>query len=223
MSPRWDDTREVDKYLRERAVHAKKVLESGENLSRGLTCLLDLKEMGYENVNHARALLKERIPFRVDSCNKQAMCCGSCVRRCRSRCVQDTLHKLYMSAIHVYMGHVKYEDASLLSQMAFKELTNPHTTYETLLDIVNYGYTRGLNPEEDWRGSVEDSDILRYMYAPIPEIWYTKKGRIVKDCDPETGKYKFIEWPDSGLCPYCMPRYLYRRIDKRKPPQRKSY
>lgn len=218
---RWSDRTKLDDYLRGCSAKAREVKEKyadqPEKLVSGLTCLLDLKKLGYDNVDVARGVIQENIPFKFDTCMNLVSCCGFCVRRCKKRCVQDILHKLYMKAIPVYLGQTT---GDTIAREACKALLSPTVTYDTLNNIVNYAFTRAGSTTIDKMEDIDDTVSFRYNYAPQTLCTPDKLGRLHKEFNPETGEIYIIKWPESGLCPYCVPQITYTQKRGRKPKNR---
>lgn len=202
-------TESTQEYIKECV--RKATMEGGE-----LTNLLALKKLGYKDVYHARAMMMDEVPFKLKICRSGMACCGICTRRCDYRCVQDVIHKLYMKAACIYTGALAFEDADIASREAYKALTNPNTNYETLVDIVNSIYVKAggkLSEENRCNRDLSHDDLDRYMYeyAPIALARPNAAGAMLRERNPETGEVLLLEWPETGLCPFCIPRTTYIR------------
>lgn len=219
-------SKETDLYLRACSLHAKEehsipgILEKHpdeyqealrlEKLANGLTCLQTLQKSPVAksgNIGLIRSVIQDDIPFRVAGCSFMLSCCGMCSRKCDVRCVQDTLHKLYLKAFSVYAG---ISEGDVFARTACQVLMDPNINYATMLEVL---YSFSIH---DWNEEIEklkeednfDSENYKYDYAPRTEAVFTTSGRRQQKCNPETGEVLFTNWPDSGLCPYCLPRVL---------------
>lgn len=219
-------SKETDEYLKKCSLRAREVrsipgiLEKKSDeyqeslrlkkLSEGLTCLVTLKENPIAqcgNIGLIRSVIQDDVPFRISGCSFMLSCCGMCSRKCDVRCVQDTLHKMYFKAYPVYAG---ISSGDVLSKVAYQTLMDPNINYATMLEVL---YSFSIH---DWNEEIEkikeetnfDSENYKYDYAPRTEVTYDSLGRGRKMCNPETGEVLFNSWPDSGMCPYCLPRVL---------------
>lgn len=153
---------------------------------------------------HYRLLLQETVPCRVEPCPLNIMtCCGMCIRRCRSRCVMDTAQRAYL---YVYgYGQQEYS-AAILRQYLCQE-----PDYKALAESVKdfmitsdkYGAKKYLKDEPKWTQLRESSQ--RFNYAPANDISY----------DPDTNIYDQLYWPQSGLCPFCIPPIKQKKGKKK--------
>lgn len=149
------------------------------------------KELQGLNVYVAREIAEQKMPFKVKYCTKPNLCCGACTRhRCQFRCIQDLLNRYY---IHLYPYLSGFKDISKASFVdknlygIYMSKTSNHTQY-----------VRGL---EDIMTDESVND-----YTPYTEWELTKGGRYMRKIDPSTGIVSILNWPNSGLCPYCEPR-----------------
>lgn len=192
----WSD-REVDAYLRECASKAK---NTGE-----YTNLLSLKRLGYTDDITARLEIDIKRPFRL-STRKSCVssCCGICTKKCNRRCIQDCLHKLWIEAL----SNSKY------SEMAMQILTDEQTTKETIVDATNSIFAGEVHPRREGYEFRDDAtpNMLRFRYEPVTLYEeHPERPAHRRRFNPETGQVLYISWPNSGLCPFCMPRVLQSR------------
>lgn len=222
-NPRWYDyenskvSADTNNYIArcaERAIEVKKT-GSKDELFKGLTSLIVLKDHWAAktlDLGSARELMQKEIPFRVSECSYMLGCCGTCTRWCNKRCVQDIMQKLYMKAINIYVGNVEYRDAPLESRIAYDALMDPSGDYATLLSVINelfHTRTYSENRREDW-----NTEYAKYQYAPQTEFTVDSRGRKKAKVNPETGEVLMLRWPNSGLCPFCLPRTIYHKVQK---------
>jgi len=166
---------DLDEYIQE-------ALKEGWDLTRLPTDV---------DVYTARLALRELIPFRPLTCSYcPMMCCGMCGRPCKVRCVQDLLHKTK------FMNSLQLDDDKLDT---FKKLsTNPTITYTQLQQLFCNTYPSMHNKRRN--------NPFTLDYAPkYKGITRTSKGVQKRSFDPITGQAAIYEWPETGLCPYCLP------------------
>lgn len=219
-------TREVEKYIRECAKHALDVYTKAEEiedpierrsfLSGGLTSLATLKEYNFDDVLQARAHFYDLIPFKLKNCVYLFKCCGDCIQFCPHRCVQDVLHRYYLWCNNCYLGYDSPRDIQIMT----KKLMDPRVTYDDLLSMMydKISPVKNKRLAKDLKEEVYDENPYLLNYEPITTGHISPTGRFVKDYDPDTGLYNIIQWPDSGLCPYCSPDATMRL----KPGRRKA-
>lgn len=143
---------------------------------------------------HFKDLYPFRVPIETGStlgCPRRTnVCCGGCVRKCDSRCIQDMYTKLNMLYESEKLRTVK---PSYLMQLIQSTLTDPELTYKRLMDFFNDLQRGGL--------------LYELNYTPQTQIEYVSEtsGRAFKKVNKQTGDVAILYWPESGLCPYCVP------------------
>lgn len=214
----WDDankcvTDKVNKYIQECAIHARKIHQEAQAvtdpveryriLSQGLTGLHTLKEYDFGYAAEARVKFDGVVPFKIRYCANAFKCCGTCMQYCEYRCVQDVLHRFYLWCYGCYTE----KESSREIQIMTAKLMDPRVKFEELLDMMYSKISPVVNKRlaKDLREEVLDENPYVLNYEPIIPGHLSEKGKYVKEVDPDTGMYRVIQWPDSGLCPYCMP------------------
>lgn len=163
--------------------------------------LLSLNDMA--NAGNDLKTISSTIPFRGGPCPRTVRCCGMCTRQCQHRCVQDCLHRLYMWKKLVESTPPADRDKLPLSLRLIvtqKFESHAHLSWvvgevlarKTNAKLKEYMENASLRPEEN---------PYKVDYAPQVAIGADGK-RLV---DKSTGEIKYVEWPASGLCPYCLP------------------
>lgn len=156
------------------------------------------------NAGNSKADISEVVPFRGGPCTRSLRCCGACTRRCKRRCVQDCLHRLYMwnqlvastplEELHQLPLNIrlivnqKFESHEHLSWVVSEIISS--STNTTLKEYMKH---ESLRPEEN---------PYKLDYAPQIEVDPSTGRRI---CNPATGELRVAEWPQTGLCPHCLP------------------
>ena len=164
-------------------------------------------------------LITKQIPFRNYGCPRSTLtCCGSCSRKCDCRCPQDVLQRAYMKIApllyapnrdaladrlrnvplgvkYLYEEWVSPEPSYLRIQAQVTELIDPRQNKQLRM-IIEEEYNNSDTPE-------------RLDYAPTVEFEYNERTRTTKKkVDTETGVVSYLEYPLSGLCPFCLPSGL---------------
>lgn len=155
------------------------------------------------------------LQYRTLGCKRGMSCCCNCTTACDRRCLHDCFIRLWFWAQELKGLGVDFEPgARLLS------LTNPHfatqctlmticTSYRHLTRMVNGLITGRNNPAIRDLYQREGTNPGKMDYSQ--QLQLTADGKII--ADPVTGHLKIRAWPESGLCPYCLPR---RSVDNRK-------
>lgn len=154
---------------------------------------------------------KDLYPFRVPmakgstlGCPRRTnVCCGGCIRKCDSRCVQDMYTKLNM--LYETEARKSKDKPSYLMQLIQSTLSDPELTYKKLMDFFNDLQRGGL--------------VYELNYTPQTQIDYVSEtsGRAFKKVNKQTGDVAVMYWPESGLCPYCVPNVTAQARYARRP------
>ncbi len=190
------------------------------NLKESYSDLLEANK-GFWGIEDIREyfLITKQIPFRNYGCPRSTLtCCGSCSRKCDCRCPQDVLQRAYMKIApllyapnrealadrlrnvplgvkYLYEEWVSLEPSYLRIQAQITELIDPKQNKQ-LRKIIEEEYHNLDTPE-------------RLDYAPTVEYEYDEKtGKTRKVVNQDTGVVAYLEWPLSGLCPFCLPSGL---------------
>lgn len=170
--------------------------------------LMALQDMA--NAGNSLAEIEQVVPFRGGPCARTNRCCGDCVRQCYTRCVQDCLHRLWMwkkmveatpenersripLAVQLIVNQ-KFESHRHLSWCVGEILSR-----KTNMHLKEYMERAGLN---------DLTHPYRNDYAPSVQLDPTTGRRMV---NPNTGEIKLVKWPESGLCPHCLPNVTIDR------------
>jgi hypothetical protein len=170
----------------------------------GKWSLLDLQQM-YISGNSLQDIA-QIVPFRGGPCNRSIRCCGVCTRKCYHRCIQDCLHRIYMWKMSLdngvdlplaerYATTQKFENLAEMSWVVSEILSQSSNT-----KVRKYMQHENLRPEENPN---------KIDYAPSYAVDPNNGKRVV---DISTGELLIRKWPESGLCPYCLPNAT---IDRR--------
>lgn len=159
-------------------------------------------------------LLQQNIPFRQS--NKCSMfCCCACTNyKCMHRCPQDVLHRInlicvgFSSALQ-HSGSAPNSNTPqyLCRKYIFEEFTSEHPRYFVLYATLQ-DYLRSRNTKFGCTGERPDKLVYSPMFeTEIVTKSHNKEGEQIvrKVVDPKTGYAKILNWPLSGVCPFCLP------------------
>lgn len=155
------------------------------------------------------------LQYRTLGCKRGMSCCCNCTIACDRRCLHDCFVRLWFWAQELKGLGVDFEPGARLLP-----LTNPHFATQCTLMTVCTGYrhlTRMVNGLITGRNNPAIRDLYQREGINPGKMDYSQQLQLTADgkiiADPVTGHLKIRAWPESGLCPYCLPR---RSIDNRK-------
>lgn len=160
--------------------------------------LLEFREIA-ERCPTPQALdeLVESMPFRGGPCERHMRCCANCTRRCGHRCIQDCLNRLAMWQMTVEatpateLSRIPLA-VRLIVEQRFEDAEHMSWCVSEILSEANRRYPQGENPH-------------KLNYEPAAEIdVQTGRPSVVRD----SGELVLRKWPETGLCPYCLPEKL---------------
>lgn len=164
---------------------------------------------------------ESKVPFRWQGCIRNDMlCCGCCTRLCKNRCPQDVMCRAYLICGNILdapeeFRSQRYSEADLPAQMLYDELMSETPRYFAIVAMINeYGsplYNKQLERVILTEYAGVDSPS-KYDYAPQFEYEETSNG-LRKKVDPDSGEVYILDWPRSGMCPFCLPSGM---IDRRR-------
>lgn len=157
-------------------------------------------------------LLQQNIPFRQS--NKCTMfCCCACTNyKCMHRCPQDVLHRINLICAG-FSSALRYSNSNsnipqyLCRKYIFEEFTSEHPRYFVLYATLQ-DYLRIRNSKFGCTGERPDKLVYSPMFeTEIVTKSHNKEGEQIvrKVVDPKTGYAKILNWPRSGVCPFCLP------------------
>lgn len=143
----------------------------------------------------------EDIPFRGGECSYTRKCCGTCTRKCYRRCIQDCLHRLWIWNQMVQSTPAEERDRIPL---AIRLIVNQRfDNHRHLSWCVGEILNQSSNPAMKAYIKQTGERLGVNDYSPAVIIDPSTGRRMV---DKTTGEIKLVDWPESGLCPYCLPR-----------------
>lgn len=170
--------------------------------------LMALKDM-YDGGN-SLAEITQVVPFRGGECTRTRRCCGDCVRQCYTRCVQDCLHRIWVWRKMVESTpETERERIPLAVRLIVKQQFESHRQLSWCVgEILSRKTNAALKEYMERAGLTNYTHPYRNDYAPTVALDPTTGRRMV---NPMTGEIRLLKWPESGLCPYCLPNVTIDR------------
>ena len=171
--------------------------------------------------------------YRVTGCNRARRCCCTCTKHCAHRCLHDCFVRLWLwkreldslgvATSPAQLSHpvqsgegTRDESTRLVSAASPYFATqcavlNVYTSYKQLTQVIGSTVSARMNTyirEAQARGGTNLNAMDYSMQLKL-----NAKGKPI--ADPETGRLEVLYWPQSGLCPFCLPDRSYQ-LKKRK-------
>ena len=158
--------------------------------------------------------------YRAVGCNRARRCCCTCTKLCAHRCLHDCFVRLWLwkreldslgiAAQAAQLGE-KERSTRLVSAASPYFATqcavlNVYTSYRQLTQVIGSTVSARMNTyvrEAQARGGTNLNAMDYSMQLKL-----NAKGKPI--ADPETGKLEVLYWPQSGLCPFCLPDRSYQ-------------
>lgn len=177
------------------------------------------------------------IPFRYKGCVRSNLtCCATCMHRCPQRCPQDVLYRAYLLCGQLLDSppeafEERWNNSSATARMMYKEFTRDHPRYEVIRNIVEDNFSirsnRKLRAAMVEGGAPDNPNKLTYAptFAYEQRMIKLPNGdqdvKYIPKANPETGDLLILQWPKSGVCPFCTPCGIINR-NRITGPNRKS-
>lgn len=172
--------------------------------------------------------------YRVTGCNRARRCCCTCTKLCAHRCLHDCFVRLWLwkrelDSLGVATSSAQLSQPAQAAQLGDKErstrlvsaaspyfatqcaVLNVYTSYKQLTQVIGSTVSARMNTyirEAQARGGTNLNAMDYSMQLKL-----NAKGKPI--ADPDTGKLEVLYWPQSGLCPFCLPDRSYQ-LKKRK-------
>ena len=175
--------------------------------------------------------------YRVTGCNRARRCCCTCTKLCAHRCLHDCFVRLWLWKRELDSLGVATSPAQLSQpaqpaqavQLGEKErgtrlvsaaspyfatqcaVLNVYASYKQLTQVIGSTVSARMNTyirEAQARGGTNLNAMDYSMQLKL-----NAKGKPI--ADPDTGRLEVLYWPQSGLCPFCLPDRSYQ-LKKRK-------
>lgn len=170
--------------------------------------------------------------YRAAGCNRARRCCCTCTKLCEHRCLHDCFVRLWLwkrelDSLGVATSPAQLNHSVQLSQPAQPSersgstqlvsaaspyfatqcaVLNVYTSYRQLSQVIGSTVSARMNTyirEAQARGGTNLNAMDYSMQLKL-----NAKGKPI--ADPETGKLEVLYWPQSGLCPFCLPDRSYQ-------------
>lgn len=162
------------------------------------------------NAGNSLADIMQLVPFRGGQCPRTRRCCGDCVRQCYTRCVQDCLHRLWVwNQMVQATPEAERDRIPLAVRLIVNQKFESHQQLSWCVgEILSRKTNAQLKEYMERAGLNNYTHPYRNEYGPTVRI-DPKTGR--RMVNPITGQIQLVEWPESGLCPYCLPNVTIDR------------
>lgn len=161
--------------------------------------------------------------YRAAGCNRARRCCCTCTKLCAHRCLHDCFVRLWLWKRELDSLGVATSPAQLSQPSERGESTrlvpaasphfatqcavlNVYTSYRQLSQVIGSTVSARMNTyirEAQARGGTNLNAMDYSMQLKL-----NAKGKPI--ADPDTGRLEVLHWPQSGLCPFCLPDRSYQ-------------
>lgn len=167
--------------------------------------------------------------YRAAGCNRARRCCCTCTKLCAHRCLHDCFVRLWLwkrelDSLDVATSPAQLSQPAQAAQLGEKErstrlvsaaspyfatqcaVLNVYTSYRQLSQVIGSTVSARMNThirEAQARGGTNLNAMDYSMQLKL-----NAKGKPI--ADPETGRLEVLYWPQSGLCPFCLPDRSYQ-------------
>lgn len=169
--------------------------------------------------------------YRAAGCNRARRCCCTCTKLCAHRCLHDCFVRLWLWKRELDSLGVATSPAQLSQPAQAAQpgegtrvgntrlvsaaspyfatqcaVLNVYTSYRQLSQVIGSTVSARMNTyirEAQARGGTNLNAMDYSMQLKL-----NAKGKPI--ADPDTGKLEVLYWPQSGLCPFCLPDRSYQ-------------
>ena len=154
--------------------------------------------------------------YRAAGCNRARRCCCTCTKLCAHRCLHDCFVRLWLwkrelDSLGIVTMQPSVAGQKLVSAASPYFATqcavlNVYTSYRQLSQVIGSTVSARMNTyirEAQARGGTNLNSMDYSMQLKL-----NAKGKPI--ADPDTGKLEVLYWPQSGLCPFCLPDRSYQ-------------
>lgn len=154
--------------------------------------------------------------YRAVGCNRARRCCCTCTKLCAHRCLHDCFVRLWLWKRELDSLGIVTLQPSVAGQKLVSAASpyfstqcavlNVYTSYRQLSQVIGSTVSARMNTyirEAQARGGTNLNSMDYSMQLKL-----NAKGKPI--ADPETGKLEVLYWPQSGLCPFCLPDRSYQ-------------
>lgn len=161
--------------------------------------------------------------YRAVGCNRARKCCCTCTRLCAHRCLHDCFVRLWLwkreldslgvatSLAQLSQPSERGGSARLVSAASPYFATqcavlNVYTSYRQLSQVISSTISARMNTHIQEAQARGGTNLNAMNYSM--QLKLNAKGKPI--ADPETGRLEVLYWPQSGLCPFCLPDRSYQ-------------
>ena len=154
--------------------------------------------------------------YRAAGCNRARRCCCTCTKLCAHRCLHDCFMRLWLWKRELdSLGIVTMQPSAAGQKLVSAAspyfatqcaVLNVYTSYRQLSQVIGSTVSARMNTyirEAQARGGTNLNSMDYSMQLKL-----NAKGKPI--ADPETGRLEVLYWPQSGLCPFCLPDRSYQ-------------
>ena len=154
--------------------------------------------------------------YRAAGCNRARRCCCTCTKLCAHRCLHDCFVRLWLWKRELdSLGIVTMQPSAAGQRLVSAAspyfatqcaVLNVYTSYKQLSQVIGSTVSARMNThirEAQARGGTNLNSMDYSMQLKL-----NAKGKPI--ADPDTGKLEVLYWPQSGLCPFCLPDRSYQ-------------
>lgn len=154
--------------------------------------------------------------YRAAGCNRARRCCCTCTKLCTHRCLHDCFMRLWLWKRELdSLGIVTMQPSAAGQKLVSAAspyfatqcaVLNVYTSYRQLSQVIGSTVSARMNTyvrEAQARGGTNLNAMDYSMQLKL-----NAKGKPI--ADPETGRLEVLYWPQSGLCPFCLPDRSYQ-------------
>lgn len=154
--------------------------------------------------------------YRATGCNRARRCCCTCTKLCAHRCLHDCFMRLWLWKRELDSLGIVTLQPSVAGQKLVSAASpyfstqcavlNVYTSYRQLSQVIGSTVSARMNTyvrEAQARGGTNLNAMDYSMQLKL-----NAKGKPI--ADPDTGKLEVLYWPQSGLCPFCLPDRSYQ-------------
>lgn len=190
---------------------------------RNAQLLLETAQLPRRELELVESEVGSPLLYRAVGCNRARKCCCTCTRLCAHRCLHDCFVRLWLwkrelDSLGVATSPVQLSQPAqpggstrLVSAASPYFATqcavlNVYTSYRQLSQVIGSTVSARMNThirEAQARGGTNLNAMDYSMQLKL-----NAKGKPI--ADPETGKLEVLYWPQSGLCPFCLPDRSYQ-------------
>lgn len=204
-------------------VYRKFQRDVASKLQEGILPMIHImKEDAVGSIGDIRDTIYKKYPTRPRICPAgKSVCCGCCTRLCNSRCAMDAYNKCSQVLVHGMVSYgvinkrlLRINDTEVNS--VYKLLANPDTEYDMLINMTNALISPKYNYKVREEQVITGENPFRYDYAPEERVYLDPNNKKYYRVVNDEGYVQFKEYPETGLCAYCLPKTM---IDRRRLPR----